>query len=140
MGARRPRWSLAYRLDCSVADRASLSLDDYEEEERRRFDKLRADLAAWERWNLLPLWKREWFGEKTREELQKIDNLIDLADDIPGIRKSIKLAENAETAGRFWRKGLMAFFGGILVLGPGLKMLGEMWQWASGLFRKLGAP
>lgn len=124
-----------------------------QEEEERRFERFRKDLETWERWNMLPEWKRIWWGDRTREDLQRLEMLIDLADDIdkltalvelagkiPELKKSIKLAEGAETAGRFWKNGLMAFFGGILVLGPGLKMLIEMWEWFAGLFRKIGAP
>lgn len=103
---------------------------------------------------MLPTWKRVWWGEKTREDLDNLDRLIDLADrdihkinrllsladKVPQLEKSIRLAESAESAGRFWKRGIMAFFGGVLVLGPGLKMLGEAWEWASGVFRKIGAP
>jgi hypothetical protein len=104
-----------------------------EEEERLRFEKLRHDLATFERWNMLPDWKREWFGELTREDIEGIDRLLSLVPQIPDIQKSIKLARGAETASRFWKKGLLAFFGGILVLGPGIKMLKEMWDWLASL-------
>lgn len=110
------------------------------DEEEARFEKLRRDLEAFERWNMLPRWKREWFGEKTREDLKHMDALIALAEEIPEIKKAIKLAQNADMAKGFWKKGMMAFFGGILILGPGLKMLGEMWEWAATFFRKIGAP
>jgi hypothetical protein len=103
------------------------------EEERLRFEKLRHDLATFERWNMLPDWKREWFGELTREDIEGIDRLLTLVPEIPDIKKSIKLARGAETASRFWKKGLLAFFGGILVLGPGIKMLKEMWDWLASL-------
>lgn len=124
-----------------------------EDEEERRFEKFRRDLQTWERWNMLPDWKRIWWGEKTREDLEKLDELIDFADDLdkmvavmelagklPQIQKSIKLAESAETAGRFWRHGILAFVGGVIALGPGLKALGEVWVWMSSFFKKLGAP
>jgi hypothetical protein len=107
--------------------------EEEEEEELRRFEKLRRDLEAFERWNMLPRWKREWFGELTREDVEGIDRLLALVPQIPDIQKAVKIARGAETASRFWKKGLLAFFGGILVIGPAIKMLKEMWEWLASL-------
>jgi hypothetical protein len=114
--------------------------NDTEAEDQRRYEQLRRDLAAFEKWNMLPDWKRVWFGEKTREDLAHLDQLIALADNIPDLQKSIRLARATDTMSKFWRKGFMAFLGGILVLGPGLRMIGEMYEWAAAFFRKVGGP
>ena len=89
---------------------------------------------------MLPRWKREWFGELTREDVQGIDQLLGLVPKIPDIEKSIHLAQTAETASRFWKKGILAFFGGVLILGPAVKTLADGWNWMAAAFRKLGAP
>jgi hypothetical protein len=109
-----------------------------QEEERRRIDKLRRDLESFERWNMLPEWKRIWFGEKTKRELDRLDDMIALAEEIPELKKAIKLAQSAETAKGIYKKGFLAFFGGILILGPGIKMLKEMWDWFISL--RVGPP
>lgn len=127
---------------------------DDDAEERRRMEQLRRDLEAYEQWRLLPHWKRKWYGDKSHEDLLKLDKIIDivgddtdklvkllpLADRVADIEKSIRLAKATETAGKFWKKGIMAFLGGVLVFGPGMKMLIEIYEYFAALFRKAGGP
>jgi hypothetical protein len=132
MGTEWDSWGSSGRPSDTYSDWPSLKTlaeETSEEEERRRIESFRRSLEAFERWNMLPEWKRIWYGEKTREDLKKIDMLIDLTDDMPDIRKAIKLAQSAETAKGIYKKGFLAFFGGILILGPGIKLLKEFWDW-----------
>jgi hypothetical protein len=141
MGTEWDSWGSSGRPSDTYSDWPSLKTlaeETSEEEERRRIESFRRSLEAFERWNMLPEWKRIWFGEKTKRELDRLDDMIALAEEIPELKKAIKLAQSAETAKGIYKKGFLAFFGGILILGPGIKMLKEMWDWFISL--RVGPP